>query len=69
MFDYNVEVTMFDFCQVCNMSNLVRGYTCHKNPSCTDLVLTNKPKSFLISAVIETGSSDFYNIKIIRLLL
>ena len=52
---------MFDFCQVYNMSNLIRGYTCYKNPSsCIDLILANKLKSFLRSAVIETGSSDFH---------
>ena len=65
MSDYNVgpnEATMFDFCQVYNMNNLIRDCTRYKNPenaSCIDLVLTNKPKSFLKSAVIETGLSDF----------
>ena len=66
MGDYNVEpneATMFDFGQVYSMNNLIRDYCCQKNlenPSCIELVLTDKPKSFLRSAVIETGLSDFH---------
>ena len=36
--------------------------TCYKNPdnpTCTDLILTNRPGSFQNSCVIETGLSDF----------
>ena len=52
MGDCNVEpneATMFNFCQVYNMSNLFKDYTCYKNsdnPSFIDLILTDKPKSF-----------------------
>ena len=41
--------------------------TCFKNPkspSCTDLMLINKPRSFQIKCVIETGLSDFHRITI-----
>ena len=31
-------------------------------PTCIDLIITNKPKSFQNSMVIETGSSDFHKI-------
>ena len=68
MDDHNVEpneATMFDFFQVYNISNLIKDYTCYKNlenPSCIDLILTNKPKLFLRSAVTETVLSDFYKI-------
>ena len=31
-----------------------------ENPSCIDLILTNKPKSFQGTYVIETGLSDFH---------
>ena len=66
MGDCNVEpneATMFKLCQVYNMSNFFRYYTCNKNPdnlSCIDLILTNKPKSFLRSALIEKRLSYFH---------
>ena len=37
--------------------------TCYKNPShpkCIDLILTNVPRSFQTTCVIETGLSDFH---------
>ena len=37
--------------------------TCFKNPenpSCIDLFLTNRPRSFCSSYIIETGLSDFH---------
>ena len=64
--NYNIEpneATKFDFCQVYNMCNLIRYYTCYKSPespSCIEWTLTNKPKSFLKSAVIKTGLSGFH---------
>ena len=54
MGDYNLEpneAIMFHFCQV---------YKSSERPSGIDLVVTNKPNSFLRSAVIEIGSSDFH---------
>ena len=37
--------------------------TCHKNPdnpTCTDLILTNVPRSFQSTCVLGTGLSDFH---------
>ena len=35
-----------------------------ENPSCIDLILTNKPRSFQTKCVIETGLSDFHRMTI-----
>ena len=46
-----------------NLYSLIKQPTCFKNPenpSCTDLILTNKPNSFQTKCVIETGLSDFH---------
>ena len=42
--------------------NLVKSNTCVKSKpgSCIDLILTNKPKSFQNSGVMETGISDHH---------
>ena len=56
-----------DFCNVCNLSNLVKEPTCYKhpdNPSCIDLFLTNRPKCFQNTMTMETGISDFYKMVI-----
>ena len=53
---------MNDFCNVYNLSNLVKEPTCYKNPdnpSCIDLFLTNRPKCFQSTVTMETGISDF----------
>ena len=45
-----------------NLYSLIKQPTCFKNPenpSCIDLILTNKPNSFQTKCVIETGLSDF----------
>ena len=53
--DFNVEPTedaMEEFMKAYNLKNLVKGPTCFKNPdkpSCIDLILTNKSKSFRTS--------------------
>ena len=52
-----------DFCNVYNLTSLINKATCYKNPnnpSCIDLLLTNFPKNFQNSSVIETGLSDFH---------
>ena len=54
-----------DFCNVYNLSNLVKEPTCYKNPdnpSCIDLFLTNRPKCFQSTMTMETGISDFHKI-------
>ena len=50
------------FCKTYELSNLIKVPTCYKNPakpSSIDLLLTNRPKSFLGSSVVQTGLSDF----------
>ena len=50
------------FCNY-NFKNLVKEPTCFKNignPSCVDLILTNKSLYFQHTSVIETGLSDFH---------
>ena len=54
---------MKDFCETYNLKNLIKEPTCFKNPenpSCIDLMLTNKPSCFQGSVAIETGLSDFH---------
>ena len=51
-----------DFCNVYNLSNLVKEPTCCKNPdnpSCIDLLLTNRPNCFQSTMTMETGITDF----------
>ena len=58
---------MRDFCHVYNCQNIIKDKTCLKNthnPSCIDLFITNRPKSFQNSTVIETGFSDFHKISL-----
>ena len=56
------ESAMIDFCQPYNMENLINNFTYYKNPNkptCIDLILTNKPRSFKNPIMLETGISDF----------
>ena len=68
--DFNAEPKdkeIVDFCQTYNMQNIVNDFTCYKNhnkPTCIDLMITNRPKSFLKSKVIETGLSDFHKMTV-----
>ena len=51
------------FCQIYGCQNLIKDNTCFKNPekpSCIDLIITNRPKSFQNSVTLETGLSDFH---------
>ena len=57
------EKAMSDFLDIYNLKNLVKNPTCFKNPvrpSCIDLILTNKRKSFQPCVLLETGISDFH---------
>lgn len=57
------EVHVNDFLQLYDLDNLIKEPTCFKNPtnpSCIDLILTNRPRSFQNSTVIGTGLSDFH---------
>ena len=66
--DFNSEMcedAMLEFSSVYNLKNLVKKPTCYKNidnPSCIDLILTNKSRSFIKTSVIETGLSDFHRL-------
>ena len=67
MGDFNVEpndANMIDFCQIYGCKNIVKDKTCFKNPTCIDLIITNRPKSFQESQVIETGLSDFHKMSL-----
>ena len=35
-----------------------------ENPTCIDLILTNKPRNFMHSKTIETGLSDFHKLTV-----
>ena len=68
--DFNSETTelsMNEFCDTYNLQNLIKHPTCFKNvqnPSCIDVMLTNKIRSFQNSQVIETGLSDFHKMTV-----
>ena len=61
---------MHDFCNSYNLHSLCHKSTFYKNPeklSCTDLFLTNSPKSFENTQTIETGLSDFHKLAVTTL--
>ena len=63
----NEETTMKSFCESYNLTNLIKQTICFKNPkkpSCINLILTNRPKSFQTRCVIETGLSDFHRLTV-----
>ena len=58
---------MQTFCKSYSLNSLIKQPTCFKNlekPSCIDLILTNKPRSFQTKCAIETGLSDFHRMAI-----
>ena len=64
--DFNVgidEIHMKSFCENYDLKSLIKQPTCYKNPdcpTCIDLILTNVPRSFQSTCVVETGLSDFH---------
>ena len=66
LYDFNAgaeDTSVKNFCRSCNLTSMISKPTCYKNPdrpSCVDLILTNCPRSFQNSCVIETGLSDFH---------
>ena len=57
------EKELADFCETYNLSNLVKGPTCYKNPtnpSCIDLLLNNRTGNYKQSITVETGISDYH---------
>ena len=54
---------MNDFWNAYNLSSPIKEPTCYKiseNLSCIDLIITNSPRSFQGSYVVEAGLSDFH---------
>ena len=66
MGDLNVEGhngVFKEFCDLCNVKNLIKVPTCLKNPdfpTSKDVMLTTSYRSFHNSCSIETGLSDFH---------
>ena len=66
--DFNASIEdsfMKNFCENYDLRSLVKEPTCFKNPenpSCIDLILTNKPRSFIKTGVIETGLCDYHKL-------
>ena len=64
--DFNskpTEKAMKSFCQIHNFKNFLDKPTSCKNPtnpSCVDLIKTNKSKSFQSSCAFKTGLSDLH---------
>ena len=62
-----LETPMTSFCESYDLKSIIKQPTCFKNsekPSCIDLILTNRPKSFQSTCVMETGLSDFHRITV-----
>lgn len=68
--DFNAEpseIPLSDFAKMYGLHNLVKEPTCFKsqcNPTCIDLILTNKSSSFQHTNVVETGLSDFHKMTV-----
>ena len=59
------EIAISEFCETYSLQNLVKDPTCYKNPSkptSIDLILTNFPKSFQHTQIVETGLSNFHKL-------
>ena len=63
--DFNAEPSenaVIEFCKVYRLKNLVKRAMCYKNPekpSCIDLILTNRPRSFLDVTFLKLGFQTF----------
>ena len=66
--DFNVGMDNSDmsvFCDTYDLKSLIKELTCSKNPenpSYLDLILTNNPKCFQSSCLVNTGLSDFHRV-------
>ena len=73
MEDLNSEIKeerMGFFCNTYNFKSLVKKPTCFKsieNPSCVDLILTNKYLYFQHTSIIETGLSDIHKLTVTQM--
>ena len=70
MGDFNFETTeelLNDFCEAYSLKILVMDPTCFKsteNPSCIDLMLTNRHRSFQCTTAIEIDLSDCHKMTV-----
>ena len=68
--DLNAEVNLECMklsCKTYDLSSLIKVPTCYKNPekpSCIDLLLTKRPKSFQSSSAVESRPSDFHKMTV-----
>ena len=73
MWDLNIDILgnmndhynyLSNLCDTFSLNNLIKGKTCFKVDSGTsvDVTLTNRPRSFHKTSIIETGFSDHHNI-------
>ena len=56
------------FCDTFRLKSLIKDAACYKNPEnprSFDLILTNNPRSFHNSCVLEIGLSDFHKMVVI----
>ena len=54
---------MKSFCDNYSLPSLMKQATCYKsptNPTSIDLILTNRPRRFQSTCVLETGLYDFH---------
>ena len=64
--DFNIQEEkscIKDFLDQYDAKNMVKENTCYKsmeNPSCIDLLITNKSKSFQNTVTVSTGLSDYH---------
>ena len=64
------DKAMEDFYSLNNLESLISKPTCyknHENPTCIDLILTNRPGYFQHSNAFETGISDFHLLTVTQL--
>ena len=68
--DFNSEMSeppMREFCETYNLENLIKDPTFFKsieNPSCIDVMLTNRNACFENSMTVETGLSDWHKMTV-----
>ena len=70
--DFNLEFddqNMKTFSDSYSLTSLIKQPTCYKNPShpkCIELILTNVPRRFQTTYVIEAGPSNFHLVTVMR---
>ena len=67
LIDFNICVddeTMRNFCNSYSLNSLIKQPTRFKNLEDPDLILTNKPRSFQSTCVIEKGLSYFHRMTV-----